>query len=280
VGEPDGTADATPLPAWSLPAWAVADTVRPRTWPRVVSRAWALGGSTGAGVRVCLIDSGVDAAHPLVGALEQAVCVARRPDGTVSVDDDDLGDLSGHGTACASVIRSLAPGCRLSSARVLGAGATGSGHVLLAGLRWALEQRFDVVNLSLSTTKRDHVAELHELTDAAAFQGTLIVASAHNMPVASYPWRFSSVISVGSHDVPDPHVYYANPGPPVDVFARGVDVDVAWLGGTSIRASGNSFATPHVTAFCALIRAKHPRLAPYEVKSLLHVTANNVEGRR
>ena len=51
------------------------------------------------------------------------------------------------------------------------------------------------------------------------------------MPVESYPWRFSSVISVGSHEEPDPLVFYANPEPPVEFFARGVDVDVAWLGG-------------------------------------------------
>ena len=67
------------------------------------------------------------------------------------------------------------------------------------------------------------------------------------MPVESYPWRFSSVISVGSHEDPDPHAFYCNPDPPVEFFARGVDVEVAWTGGAPIRCTGNSFATPHMS---------------------------------
>ena len=51
--------------------------------------------------------------------------------------------------------------------------------------------------MSLSTTKRQFAGVLHELTDRAYFQRNVLVASAHNMPVESYPWRFSSVISVG-----------------------------------------------------------------------------------
>ena len=83
-----------------------------------------------------------------------------------------------------------------------------------------------------------------QLVDQGVFQRSLIVASAHNMPVESYPWRFSSVISVGSHDHPVAFTWYANPEPPVEVFARGVDVEVAWEDGGTITATGNSFATP------------------------------------
>ena len=61
-----------------------------------------------------------------------------------SSTDDTEGDLCGHGTACAGIVRSLAPDCEIISVRVLGAGFTGSGGVLLAGLRWAVEQGFDV----------------------------------------------------------------------------------------------------------------------------------------
>ena len=110
---------------------------------------------------------------------------------------------------------------------------TGSGELILAGLRYAVEQNFDVVNMSLSTTKRRFAEVLHDLADTAYFQRTVLVASAHNMPVESYPWRFSSVISVGSHEAADSLVCYANPSPPVELFARGVDVDVAWLNGAT-----------------------------------------------
>ena len=70
----------------------------------------------------------------------------------------------------------------------------------------------------------------------------------------------------------------ANPTPPVEFFARGVDVEVAWLGGGTIRATGNSFATPHIAGICALVLAKHPELTPFQLKSVLHLTATNVGG--
>src|SRR5205807_1645633 len=138
----------------------------------------------------------------------------------------------------------------------------------------------DVINMSLSTTKEKFVGDLHALTDAAYFKRSLIVASAHNMPVRSYPWRFASVVSVASHDRDDPLVYLRNPTPPVEFYARGVQVEVAWMDGATLTASGNSFATPHISGICTLIRSKHPDLTPAEVKTILGLTADNAEPGR
>jgi subtilisin family serine protease len=264
------------LPAWSLPVSA-SDALRLRSpWPPEVSKEWAWAGSTGAGVRVCILDSGVELGHPLVGEVQRSVAVTKTEDGIVVADDEE-GDLCGHGTACAGIVRALAPECELVSVRVLGAGYTGSAAVLMAGLEWAIEQRFDIINMSLSTTKKQYVDRLHELADAAYFRRTMLIASAHNMPVDSFPWRFASVISVGSHESSDPYLVYVNPSPPVEFFARGLMVEVAWLGGGTITATGNSFATPHVAGLCALILSKHPQLTPFQLKTALHLTAANVE---
>jgi subtilisin len=268
------------LPAWSLPASEGRPIRLPVEWPPEVTRDWAWGGSTGAGVRVCVVDSGVELDHPLVGPVQKAVAVVRGETEIRIVEDDTEGDLCGHGTACAGVIRAIAPDCEITSVRVLGAGYTGSGPVLLAGLAWAIEHDFDVVNLSLSTTKKEYAGRLHELADRAYFKGTMLVASAHNMPVESFPWRFASVISVGSHEDPDPLVYYYNPKPPVEFFGRGLEVDVPWLGGGTLRCTGNSFATPHLAGICALVLGKHPGMTPFQLKSVLQLTAWNVEGAR
>jgi subtilisin len=265
------------LPAWSLPDRAVIDV--PADWPDEVTREWAWGGSQGEGVRVCILDSGVEAGHPAVGELEGAVAVSVDEDGATLVEEDAEGDLCGHGTACAGIVRSLAPGCRIFSVRVLGSGYTGSGPVLVAGLRWAVEHGFDVVNMSLSTTKSQFVGVLHDLADSAYFRRSILVASAHNMPVESYPWRFSSVLSVGTHERTDPLAFFYNPRPPVEFFARGVDVDVAWVGGTRLRVTGNSFATPHMSGICALVLGKHPELTPFQLKSVLSLVATNCGGR-
>jgi subtilisin len=267
----------SPLPAWSLPAEAIEGIGIPASWPEQVTRAWALEGSTGEGVDVCILDSGVDGAHPLVGGLASSVAVTLEGEET-RVRPDEVGDVCGHGTACAGIVRSLAPGCRLHSVRVLGAGNTGTGELIVGGLRHAIEQGFHIVNLSLSTTKRRFAELLHELAEEAYFKGTVLVASAHNMPVESYPWRFSSVISVGSHETPDPFTWYANPSPPVEFFAPGVDLEVAWPGGGTLRCTGNSFAAPHISGMSALVLSKHPGLTPAQLKSVLYLTASNTGG--
>ena len=268
-----------PLPAWSLPAGTAESLALPTEWPGRVTREWAWGGSTGKGVRVCILDSGIEVDHPDVGELAGAVAVEVGEGDEITVVEDIEGDLCGHGTACAGIVRSIAKDCELFSVRVLGAGFTGSGTALLGGLRWAVEQGFNVINMSLSTTKSQFAGLLHEVADLAYFRRTVLVASAHNMPVESYPWRFSSVISVGSHEEPEAQTFYYNPSPPVEFFARGVDVEVAWLGKARARSTGNSFATPHMSGICALILGKHPELTPFQLKSALYLTANNVEGR-
>jgi subtilisin family serine protease len=220
-----------PLPAWSLAADAVDRIAVPAQWPERVTRDWALGDATGAGVRVCIVDSGIEPDHPLVGPIDQAVAVRVEGDDAVVVDD---------------------------------------------GLRWAVERQFDVINMSLSTTKRQFANVLHDLADNAYFRRTMLVASAHNLPVESYPWRFSSVLSVGSHELDDPLAWFYNPSPPVEFFARGVNVDVAWLGGGTLRVTGNSFATPHMSGICALVRSKHPELTAFALKNVLYLTSSNV----
>ena len=264
------------LPAWSIDREEILRKPLRAPWPLGEARDWAWSGSTGAGVRVCIVDSGVDERHPLVGDVQSAVAVARSPDGELSVVEDDERDLFGHGTACAGIVRKLAPDCEIHSVRVLGGDLTGGGPALLNGLRYAIEQRFEVINLSLSTTKSKFAQELRELADLAYFRGSVLVASAHNMPVVSYPWRFSGVVSVGSHAGLDPFEYYANPHPPVEFAAPGVDLELAWLDGATIRASGNSFATPHMSGIAALVLSKHPGMRPFELKAALRAAGTNV----
>jgi subtilisin family serine protease len=228
-------------------------------------------------VRVCLVDSGIEAGHPDVGEVQGSFAVTRAG-GEPVVEPAADGDQCGHGTACAGIIRSLAPECELYSVRVLGERFTATGEAFIAGLRWAVEQAFDVVNLSLSTPRRRFAPELHALADQAYFSGTVLVAAAHNSPVESFPWRFASVISVGSHAARDPGLLLYNPRPPVEFFGYGTDVDVAWLGGIRTRITGNSFAAPHVAGYCALAMSKHLGLTPFQVKSLLYLTSDNVKG--
>lgn len=265
------------LPAWSLRRDDPRAHTLPRSWPHRIDREWAWSGSEGAGVRAAIVDSGIEPGHELVGAVQRAVAVEKTAAGAWVVVDDAIGDVAGHGTACAGIVRSLAPRCDLWSVRVLGPSSKGGAGALLSGLRWAVEQGCEVVNLSLSTSKRETAALLHEVADDAYFGSSVFIASAHNLDIRSYPWRFSSVISVASHDGDDPFEFLYNPEPPVEFFARGMEIEVAWLGGTRIVAAGNSFATAYITGICALILAKHPELTPFQLKTVLRETATNVQ---
>lgn len=251
--------------------------------PRIelpIDKNWAWGGSSGAGITVAVVDSGVDAAHPAVGAVDRAVALQWDPETEeVTGTEGPHEDLFGHGTACAGIIRQAAPDATVWSVRVLGSRLTGKGMVFAAGLRWAIAQGARVVNLSLSTGREDYFGLFHEIADEAAFAGVVLVCATNNVPAPTYPAQFSSVISVAAHDGHDPFSLDANPAPPVDFGAPGIEITVPWLSGSTIVSTGNSFAAPHVTGLVARMLSKHPHLTPYEVKTVLRAVASNAEAQ-
>jgi subtilisin len=264
------------LPAWSEP-FAGPDRARlARARPfGTVARAAAFGGTDGGGLRVAIVDSGVEAAHPAVaGRLVESVRVELTGD-DVAILPDTGQDVVGHGTAAAGIIHAIAPGADLLSIRVLGPDNRAKGLAFLAALEWAIESGASVVNLSLSSKSEALYADFHALADRAYFSNVLLVSAANNVPGPSYPSLFAAVVSVAAHDLRDPDVWFYNPAPPVEFGAYGLDVDVAWRGGGRMRVTGNSFAAPHIAGIATLIRARHPGISPFETKALLAATADD-----
>lgn len=244
-----------------------------------LTREWAWGSSSGKGVRVAIIDSGIEKDHPaLERSVQGGVVVewdAEERNKVRYVEDNDPNDLSGHGTACAGIIHAMAPDADLFSVRVLGRDMTAKALQFAGGLRWAIEHEMHVVNLSLSTSRAEYYALFHELADEAYFNNIVLVSAVNNISVPSYPSLYSSVISVAAHDCHEPMTYYYNPSPPVEFGALGIDVEVSWLNGSSCVTTGNSFAAPHIAGIVALIRAKHPNLTPFQIKTVLFACASN-----
>lgn len=136
----------------------------------------------------------------------------------------------------------------------------------------------------LSTVDRDRpasrltgkglVGPLNELVDETYFRGVLMVSAVNNSPLPSHPSLSSSAVSVAARPHDGPQTVTDKPEPPVAFGASGIDVDVRWLDGAVITATGNSFAAPAVAGYVAPMLSKHPGLSPFQVETVLHAVAD------
>jgi subtilisin len=266
-----------------LPAWSEVfhgDDLGPRPdlgLDHPITREWAYGDGSGRGVRVAVIDSGVDGSHPLVGGVSEHVAIVIDPEqeGGVRIDTAPHEDLYGHGTACAGVIRALAPEVELVSVRVLGASLKGSAGVFARGVEWCIDHGITIANLSLSTTNERWAETFHELLDEAAFRRVLLVSAMSNEHKRSIPSEFSGVFSVACGPGADREQIWCNPHGPAEWAAAGIDVEVAWQDHSTITADGNSFAAPVVAGHLARIMGAHPDLTPWQARTVLAAVAVN-----
>ena len=234
---------------------------------------------TGRGVRIAIVDSGIDTTHPdLQGKVKgcvEAVAVGSR----IVFQPSGSGDSAGHGTACAGIIASLAPDAELYSVKVLGPNASGPGAMFLAGFDYAIRQKMRIINLSLGITTPQHQVQLHDLLDRAYQTGCIVVAAATNLPQPSFPSIFSSsLISVLKREGGNPFNFGYRYGEVIELVAPGVQVRTPWPGGGYRQLTGNSFACPHITGIIALLLEAYPNLTPFEVKTLLYAIAQKNQG--
>ncbi len=243
-----------------------------------IDKSWK--SRTGRGVSVAVIDSGIETKHPdLSGKVKESV-EARADHKRVVFDKSEVGDSAGHGTACAGIISGIAPDAELYSIKVLGAGGLGDGIAFLAGLEYAVKNQYQIINLSLGTTKPQFFAPLHDLLDRAYQAGCIVVAAANNLPQPSFPSVFSSsLISVSKHEDSDPFNFGFRYGEIIELTAPGVNVRTAWLGNSHKSLTGNSFACPHIVGIIALLLENYPELTPFQVKSALYAIAQENEER-
>ncbi len=224
-----------------------------------IDAEWAWATARGAGVRVAVIDTGIDKDHPDLAANVAGgvnfVRKGRKPANSSAWDDDN-----GHGTHVAGIIAAAdndigvlgaAPEASLYAVKVLD--KRGSGYVsdVIAGIEWAVANGMDVANMSLGGD--GDVQSLREACDAAAEAGLLLVAAAGNDGGAvDYPAAYPSVIAVAATDAADAVPSWSSRGPEVALAAPGVDVFSTWKGGGYAVESGTSMAAPHVAGTLAL----------------------------
>jgi len=226
-------------------------------------------------VTVAVIDSGIDSSHEVLrhkihGAWEfheEAGEIVSNPLPAKSNNDD-----AGHGTAVASIISRIAPNSRILDYKVLNAQFTGSGKVMLAGLKAAIDGDAKIINMSLVCLAK-YREEIAALLEEAYQRHKIVIASKRNpgpQKDLGFPAELSTCISV------DNHSYDNNPffvehidEQPIEFAAHGESVLVAQPGGGFYRLTGTSFATPTVSGNVAILLGRHPDLELFEVKSIL-----------
>ena len=251
-----------------------------------ISPAELLQGATGKGIKVAVVDSGVDNKHPDLASHVKGGVIIDEVGGKVITKPYDGQDTTGHGTGCAGIIAKLAPEAEIYSVRVLsciGVGAdgykmaAGKPKHLIYGLDWAIEN-CHVINASNGLIVNEGMAyfeAFQKIVEKAYYRDRILVAAGENQGYPSFPSVFSNLIKVYWDAFKDPFhfVYQLKPNTFTEFIAHGSYVKVPQPGGGYIDEIGSSFATPHVTAAVALLLSKYPGLKPFQVKSLIYAMA-------
>jgi serine protease len=273
--ELDAVVSATAVPSGS-------DPFRTQQWDLAkmsVGDAWQK--STGAGVTVAVIDSGVDASHPdLAGHVLTGYNVMTGKAGAST-------DAFGHGTHVAGTIAavtgngvgvaSVAPDAKILPIKVLGDDGKGYMSDTATGIIYAADHGANVINMSLGATSQ--VAAVTNAIAYARSKGVVVVAAAGNYRAdgspTTWPGADAGVIGVAATDSNDKVAGFSNAGSYVDVAAPGVNIASTYpvsLGSYTMM-SGTSMASPHVAAVAALIEAYRPGLSPDQVEKAIEGTA-------
>ena len=251
--------------------------------------------ATGAGVRVAVIDSGVDAKHP---QLKGRVAAGRD---LLHGDPDARQDCVGHGTAVASIIAArqlegvpfhgLAPGATIVPVRITEketidgkeVGQDGSPAQFAQAITWAASRsggNARIINLSVVMTQDNGL--VRRAVQQAVADGVVVVAAAGNQGdqanTTPYPAAYSGVIGVGAVDVNGVRASFSQHGPYVDVVAAGKGVTAARPGSGHSPVEGTSFAAPFVSATAALILQRQPQLTPDQVQRRIVATTDPAPG--
>lgn len=252
----------------------------------------------GAGVKIAIVDTGIDPNHP-----DFSGRIAATTDFTGEGDRDG----NGHGTHVASIAAGsgagsegkyigVAPEATILAAKVLRNDGTGLMSSVMAGVEWAVDQGAQVINLSLgSPGPCDGSDALSTICNAAVDAGVIVCAAAGNEGPATRtvgsPGCATRVITIGASDDDDHIANFSSRGPTSDgrvkpdVVFPGVNIVAARAGGTSMgrpvndfytSASGTSMATPHAAGTCALILHANPGLSPDQVKDIFRQAAVNL----
>jgi hypothetical protein len=213
---------------------------------------------TGAGIRIALIDSGINPGHSHVGPIAGGVAFSAGPKGEV-LQSSDYRDTLGHGTALAGILKFKAPEAALFAVKVFTDRLVTSIEILEAALRWAIEKKMQVVNLSLGTANPEHRARMARIAAQAKRAGTLIAASSPPEMTDMLPAALDSIFGVAASDDCSWGEYRYLAEAPIHFRAHPSPRPLPGLE-QSRNYRGHSFASAHLSAMLALLIQDRPEM--------------------
>ncbi len=214
----------------------------------------------GEGVRVAVLDTGIDTDHP---DLKTAIVGSRDFTG------DGIEDVNGHGTHTAGVVGArlnnigfvgVAPRTELLVGKVLGNDGRGAFDWIAQGIDWAVSEGAHIISMSLGGPVSSH--RLFVSVHDALAKGRFVVCAAGNegslfQNSIGYPGRYGGVLTIGSHDRNGNPSGFSSRGGEIDVMGPGSDIWSTYKDGGYASLSGTSMATPFVAGLSALVLSKH-----------------------
>jgi subtilisin family serine protease len=246
-------------------------------WVGVEEAQKAVQEGTGKGIRVAILDSGVETSHPRLHHLTLADDQAIVADGAILQTVAGQGqDVFGHGTAVAGVLLGIAPDVTVGSFRVLGHDNTSRTVIIQRAAQEALDRGYQILNCSFGCGVESQVLQYKTWVDEAYLKGVHIVAACNNDDFTRQEWPafFPSVISVNMVRTGNESGFYYRGGTLVEFAAKGVNVSVPWAKASEKLVTGSSFAAPRMAGLLARLLSVYPTLTPLEAKALLHRLAS------
>jgi lambda repressor-like predicted transcriptional regulator len=238
---------------------------------------------TGEGVKVGIMDSGIDYNHPDLDD--------NYGGGYDFVNDDnDPMDDEGHGTHCAGIVAAednsigtigVAPDAELYAIKIMDVNGDAYTSDIISGLEWAIDNDIDIVSLSFGADYGS--SSLQTALNTAYNNGLVIVAAAGNDgsffgtdDTIDYPARYTSAIAVGATDSNNIRASWSSTGSTLELMAPGVSIYSTTMSNSYGTKSGTSQATPHVAGVAALMLSKDPSLTNVEIRGILQDTADDL----
>ena len=196
-----------------------------------------------APVKIAILDSGVDFVTSSANIKEAVNLVEDEQD-----LENMLNDMTGHGSAVASIISTIDPTAEIYSVRVLDENNRSTLSRVVAGIYWCIDKGIDIINMSFGTYSQSSILE--KAINDASEHGILLVSSAGNNASrgVEYPAKFDGVVAVGSVGLDGTLSDEYAHGEEVDLLAPGENVFVESMLGMYTSVSGTSIAAPHVAA--------------------------------